>query len=87
MLSNLVLLVRQIKSIMKKTFVILGIASTLMFSSCASDRSDNASNDSTMTDSSTMDAAPMGTDSEAMSTDTAAMSTSQTSPDSTAVIP
>jgi len=72
---------------MKKTILILTVATTLLLSACGSDRSGNAGNDSTINDTAAMDTATMSADSGATGTDTASMGTGQTGPDSTAINP
>ena len=68
---------------MKKTLLILSVATTLMISACGSEKKDSGSTDSTMSTESTMDTSSMSTDTSSMSTDTSSMSTDTTSDTST----
>jgi uncharacterized protein YcfL len=72
---------------MKKSFLILTIAMTIVFSACGSDRADNSDNDSVMNDTSTVDTAITNTDSSAMRKDTTNSSTGHIKTDSTIIEP
>jgi protein involved in sex pheromone biosynthesis len=72
---------------MKKSLLILSVATTLMISACGSDKTDSSGADTSMSNESTMDTSSMSTDTSSMSTDTTSVGAGQTTTDSSTMNP